>query len=102
MYIPKKANFGQLPGWCFDAFAIFRPSFPGEEGLNQGYCGQMGHECSGTVRALGERVSHLQVGDRVAMEPGVPCDMAKENAGGARDSAHTSNMYVYMYISIHN
>jgi threonine dehydrogenase-like Zn-dependent dehydrogenase len=48
----------------------------GEEGLNQGYCGQMGHECSGTVRAVGGKVSHLQVGDRVAMEPGVPCDVA--------------------------
>ena len=44
-----------------------------EEGLSQGYCGQMGHECSGTVRAVGRKVTHLQVGDRVAMEPGVPC-----------------------------
>ena len=48
-----------------------------EEGLSQGYCGQMGHECSGTVRAVGAKVTHLQVGDRVAMEPGVPCPSAQ-------------------------
>ncbi|CAK9086520.1 Sorbitol dehydrogenase (SDH) (Polyol dehydrogenase) [Durusdinium trenchii] len=48
-----------------------------EEGLNQGYCGQMGHECSGTVRSVGAKVTHLQVGDRVALEPGVPCSDCK-------------------------
>jgi len=33
----------------------------------------LGHESSGVVVKLGEGVSHLQVGDRVALEPGVPC-----------------------------
>lgn len=33
----------------------------------------MGHESSGTVAALGEGVTNLQIGDRVAIEPGVPC-----------------------------
>jgi len=32
----------------------------------------LGHECAGTVHALGEGVTHLRVGDRVAIEPGVP------------------------------
>ena len=32
----------------------------------------LGHECAGTVVAVGEGVSHLSVGDRVAIEPGVP------------------------------
>ncbi len=32
----------------------------------------LGHECAGTVVAVGEGVSHLQNGDRVAIEPGVP------------------------------
>ncbi len=32
----------------------------------------LGHECAGTVVVLGEGVTHLQVGDRVAIEPGVP------------------------------
>ncbi|CAH1797257.1 unnamed protein product [Owenia fusiformis] len=33
----------------------------------------LGHESSGIVTALGEGVKHLKVGDRVALEPGVPC-----------------------------
>lgn len=43
------------------------------KGLSEGYCGQLGHECAGTVRVVGSDVKHLKVGDRVAMEPGVPC-----------------------------
>jgi len=48
-----------------------------EAGLCQGYCGQMGHECAGIVTRIGEKVTHLQVGDRVALEPGVPCGDCK-------------------------
>ena len=33
----------------------------------------LGHECSGYVAELGEGVTTLKVGDRVALEPGVPC-----------------------------
>ena len=33
----------------------------------------LGHESSGVVHALGEGVTELRVGDRVAIEPGVPC-----------------------------
>jgi len=32
----------------------------------------LGHEASGVVEALGERVTGLAVGDRVCMEPGIP------------------------------
>lgn len=32
----------------------------------------LGHECAGTVVALGQGVTHLKEGDRVAIEPGVP------------------------------
>ena len=32
----------------------------------------LGHECAGTVVAVGAGVEHLQEGDRVAIEPGVP------------------------------
>jgi len=33
----------------------------------------LGHEVSGTVEAIGEGVTRHKVGDRVALEPGVPC-----------------------------
>ncbi len=33
----------------------------------------LGHESSGVVRAVGSAVSRLEVGQRVALEPGVPC-----------------------------
>ncbi|KAF2640390.1 GroES-like protein [Massarina eburnea CBS 473.64] len=33
----------------------------------------LGHESSGTVVEVGSAVTNLQVGDRVAIEPGVPC-----------------------------
>ncbi|XP_023209882.1 sorbitol dehydrogenase-like [Centruroides sculpturatus] len=33
----------------------------------------LGHESSGTVVKVGEGVTHLKLGDRVAIEPGVPC-----------------------------
>jgi len=33
----------------------------------------LGHESSGQVVAVGEKVTHLKPGDRVTMEPGVPC-----------------------------
>lgn len=33
----------------------------------------LGHESSGVVAEVGSKVTHLKPGDRVAMEPGVPC-----------------------------
>ncbi|XP_064487180.1 sorbitol dehydrogenase-like [Ornithodoros turicata] len=33
----------------------------------------LGHETSGTVSKVGKNVKHLKPGDRVAIEPGVPC-----------------------------
>jgi len=33
----------------------------------------LGHECSGTIVEVGNKVTHLKVGDRVTLEPGVPC-----------------------------
>lgn len=46
--------------------------------LTQDY--MLGHECAGTIVAVGENVKNLKVGDRVALEPGIPdntCDYCK-------------------------
>jgi L-iditol 2-dehydrogenase len=37
----------------------------------------LGHECSGIVAAVGDGVSGLSVGDRVAVEPGTTCGRCK-------------------------
>ncbi|XP_022104677.1 sorbitol dehydrogenase-like isoform X2 [Acanthaster planci] len=42
----------------------------------------LGHESSGIVSAVGEGVTDLKVGDRVAIEPGVPCRMCSFCKGG--------------------
>jgi L-iditol 2-dehydrogenase len=34
-----------------------------------------GHEFSGAIAALGEAVTHLQMGDRVAVDPNLPCGL---------------------------
>ncbi|KAI8506307.1 hypothetical protein Bbelb_157340 [Branchiostoma belcheri] len=42
----------------------------------------LGHEASGTVCQLGEGVTHLNIGDRVAIEPGIPCRQCAACKGG--------------------
>src|SRR5512136_3006414 len=42
----------------------------------------LGHECAGTVVKAGSEVRHLKVGDRVALEPGVPCGTCEFCLGG--------------------
>lgn len=37
----------------------------------------LGHESSGKVMAVGSKVTHLKQGDKVALEPGVPCRSCK-------------------------
>ncbi len=42
----------------------------------------LGHEASGTVVETGGRVTHLNPGDRVCMEPGIPDPMSKASLRG--------------------
>ncbi|OJJ77796.1 hypothetical protein ASPBRDRAFT_25424 [Aspergillus brasiliensis CBS 101740] len=43
----------------------------------------LGHESSGEVVEVGSSVTHLKPGDRVAMEPGVPCRRCNQCRSGA-------------------
>lgn len=42
----------------------------------------LGHEVGGVVAAVGESVTTLKVGDRVAVEPGVPCGICPQCKAG--------------------
>lgn len=66
-----------LAYWAKGVAGGFVPLDFSESGLCQGYCGQMGHESAGTVLSVGSNVTELKPGDRVALEPGVPCGECK-------------------------
>ncbi|KAI0009390.1 chaperonin 10-like protein [Xylariaceae sp. FL0662B] len=40
----------------------------------------LGHESSGTIVEVGSKVKNVKIGDRVAIEPGVPCDYCRSGA----------------------
>ncbi|KAL4869638.1 hypothetical protein BDV12DRAFT_167338 [Aspergillus spectabilis] len=42
----------------------------------------LGHESSGVISKIGSEVTNLEVGDRVAMEPGIPCRRCEPCKGG--------------------
>lgn len=42
----------------------------------------LGHESSGVIAEVGAKVTHLKPGDRVAIEPGVPCRRCEWCRGG--------------------
>lgn len=42
----------------------------------------LGHECAGQVVAIGDAVTTVKVGDRVAIEPGTPCRTCDECMAG--------------------
>lgn len=42
----------------------------------------LGHEAAGTISAVGPGVNHLQVGDRVCMEPGIPDSQSPQTLAG--------------------
>ena len=53
----------------------------------------LGHEVAGTIKALGSGVSHLEVGDRVAVSPSRPCNQCDYCLEGKQN--HCFNMRFY-------
>lgn len=53
----------------------------------------LGHEVAGTVKALGAGVSHLEIGDRVAISPSRPCSECDYCLEGKQN--HCFNMRFY-------
>ncbi|OQE15049.1 hypothetical protein PENFLA_c034G08323 [Penicillium flavigenum] len=58
----------------------------------------IGHEASGIVLQCGEGVNHLKPGDRVAVEPGVPCEhcfLCDEGRYNLCDDVQFAGVYPY-------
>lgn len=53
----------------------------------------LGHECGGTITAVGSDVKKLKVGDHVALEPGVPCGKCEFCLSGRTTSAQMSALW---------
>ncbi|UJW74205.1 L-idonate 5-dehydrogenase [Rhizobium sp. SL42] len=53
----------------------------------------LGHEVAGTIKALGAGVSHLEIGDRVAVSPSRPCNACDYCLEGKQN--HCFNMRFY-------
>lgn len=58
-------------GICGSDAHLFEHGFIGESHVTQPMV--LGHEPGGVIAAIGKNVSNLKIGDRVAVEPGVPC-----------------------------
>ena len=58
-------------GVCGSDMALFENGFIGHNYVREPMV--LGHEASGTVVAVGDLVRDSEPGDRVALEPGVPC-----------------------------
>ncbi len=46
----------------------------------------VGHECAGTVAAVGDKVTRVKVGDRVAVDPAVPCHRCDQCLSGRENT----------------
>lgn len=79
----------------------------GEPAFPDVYPFVLGHECAGEVVEAGKEVSHLKIGDRVALEPGITCGECEWCKGGKYNlcssvkflSAPTYNGAMRTYVS---
>ncbi|MHB8061420.1 MAG: NAD(P)-dependent alcohol dehydrogenase [Ruminiclostridium sp.] len=67
-------------GICGSDVHFFEHGKIGEFAVKYPYI--LGHECSGTVTEVANDVSSLKVGDKVALEPGIPCGKCTQCLNG--------------------
>ena len=53
----------------------------------------LGHEAAGVVVQVGERVTNLEPGDRVCLEPGIPCDKCNYCRSGRYNICRSLRFY---------
>lgn len=53
----------------------------------------LGHEVAGTIKAVGEGVSHLSIGDRVAVSPSRPCNACEYCLKGQQNQCLNMRFY---------
>ncbi|XP_049793796.1 uncharacterized protein LOC126203514 [Schistocerca nitens] len=75
-------------GVCGTDLHVFEGSFPCSDSPVI-----MGHEFSGTVTAVGSNVTHLKVGDRVAVDPNSGCDTCDACTGGQPHYCEIGGIY---------
>lgn len=78
-------------GVCGSDVHYFRTGRIGSQVVQ--YPWAVGHECAATVVAVGGAVTHLQVGDRVAVDPAVSCGNCDQCRAGR---PHTCRKLVFM------
>jgi L-iditol 2-dehydrogenase len=54
----------------------------------------LGHECAGVVVEAGREVTHLQPGDRVTIEPGIPCRRCRRCREGRYNICETEVVFM--------
>jgi L-idonate 5-dehydrogenase len=65
----------QASGICGSDLSYYFKGKSGDFALQEPFV--LGHEVAGVIAALGEGVSHLEVGGRVAVNPGVACGLCR-------------------------
>ncbi len=81
-------------GVCGSDAHLFENGFVGESQVI--YPMTLGHEPGGVVAAVGSKVTRLKVGDRVAVEPGIPCRTCEFCSSGRYNLCED----VYFYASL--
>ncbi|RWS20482.1 sorbitol dehydrogenase-like protein, partial [Leptotrombidium deliense] len=80
-------------GICGSDMHIYEDGHIGSMKVETGKPFILGHESSATVLKVGSEVKHLQVGDRVTIEPSIPCRNCDFCLQGSYNLCSESNKY---------